>query len=126
MALKDNTPLASVMQMRESFISIAARYGEKLKDLRSKDFNPKVAVLKGGGMALRFIPGKPGQYRLGSVDMADVACTTQTTVDMWNRQHPNHEVELVPLQQAVERECSSVCIMLQTIEEQRLRLEGQD
>jgi hypothetical protein len=125
MALKDNTPLASVMQMRESFITIAARYGEKLKDLRSKNFDPEVAVLKGGGMALRFIPGQPGTYRLGAVDMADVACTTQKMVDLWNRQHPNHEVELVRLQKAVERECASVCIMLHEIESQRLLLEGQ-
>jgi hypothetical protein len=111
------------MQMRESFITIAARYGAKLKDLRDKNFNPNVAVLKGGGMALRFMEGKPGHYRLGAVDLADVACTTQRVVDQWNREHPNHEVELVPLQKAVERECSSVCIMIHTIEEQRLQLE---
>lgn len=125
MAIKSDTPLASVMQMRESFITIAARYGAKLKDLRSKGFNPHVAVLKGGGMALRFIEGKPGHYRLGAVDQADVACTTHRVVNQWNRENPNHEVELVPLQQAVERECSSVCIMLHEIEQRRLELETQ-
>lgn len=125
MTIRPETPLDAVMKMREDFLKIASRYGAKLHDLRSKDFNPKVAVLKGGGLALKFIAGKPGHYRLGAVDEADVACTTQRVADQWNRENPNHEVEMIPLQQAVERECASVCIMLNQIEQRRLELELQ-
>lgn len=125
MAIRPETPLDAVMKMREDFIKIASRYGAKLHDLRSKDFDPKVAVLKGGGLALRFVPGKPGHYRLGAVDEADVACTTQRVADQWNHENPNHEVEMVSLQTAVARECASVCIMLNQIEQQRLKLEAE-
>jgi len=121
------SPLGATMKMREDFLKIAAGYGARLQELRSNRENPYVAVLKGGGMGIIHATldnGEPG-FKLGSVGDKRMTTLNPGLLAKWNRENPNHPVEIVALQDALTRECASVCIFLHTIEERRRALEIQ-
>ena len=120
----NESPLAATMRTREEFIKIAANYGNRLRFLREVNENPLVAVMRGGGLALVEKKFDSRIYKMGSVLSPLIAQEDlPLLVAKWNRENPNHELEIIPLQTAIERECVSVSIMLGTIEIRRRTLE---
>lgn len=114
---KDQEVRAAQQQIRETLISTGMRYANRLRYLRAQGINHEVAVAKGGGLALIFVKGdsKKGvgpHLRFGAPDSPAVTKVSKAEVDRWNGSNPNHEVEVLPIQTMLEKECGRVFTLL--------------
>lgn len=119
---------AAVQQVRETLIKSGIQFAERLRKLRSQDRNFQIAMSKSGGLAIIQTTGDGTQtksvYRFGSVCSHSVAPANQALVDRWNRQEPNHPVELKPIQQALNEECSRIFLLIHELQKSVERTEG--
>jgi hypothetical protein len=114
---------AAITQVRETLIKSGIQFAVRLRELRSTGENYDVAVSKSGALAIIATTGNPSIYRFGSLAATTVARASGRTVARWNQEHPNHPVELVSIQRALETECSRVFLLLHEIEENIRRQE---
>lgn len=116
-----NKQEAAIQQMRETLIASGTAHAERLRYVRSigKDYN--IAVSTSGGLAI--IVDDNNLYRFGPVYSNRVQGADAALVARWNRQAPNHPVEMVGIQRALESECSRIFLLIAELEKIIRRME---
>lgn len=115
---------AAIQQVRETFIKAGTQAAVLLRQLRSENRDFNIALSTSGTLAIIEITGNPVTYRFGGLCATTVAKADGRMVARWNQQHPNHPVELISYQRALEAECSRVFLLLHEIEQNIKRTEG--
>jgi hypothetical protein len=113
---------AAIQQVRETMIKSGISHAVRLRYLRSIRENYNIAVSVSGCLAI--ILDDTNQYRFGPVYSSRAQAADQALVDRWNRQAPSHCVALVPIQQALETECSRIFLLLHDIQQNIERTGG--
>jgi hypothetical protein len=113
---------AAIQQVRETLIKAGIEFAVRLRYLRSvnKDYN--IAMSTSGTLAI--IVDDNNHYRFGSASSNRVQAADSRMVGRWNQQHPDHPVELVSIQRALEAECSRVFLLLHEIQQNIERTGG--
>lgn len=113
---------AAVQQFRETLIKSGIEHAERLRFLRGIGQNYNIAVSTSGCLAI--ILDDKNQYRFGPVYSNRVQAADAALADRWNRQAPNHPVELKPIQQALNEECSRIFLLMHELQKSVERTEG--
>ena len=117
MAISETQRKAAVTQMTETMISTGIAIAERVRSLKAKGENFNIGIAPGGGLALIFVKGdarkeiKP-HFRFGAPHSTGVARVNLLEVESWNRQHPQHPVEMKPIQTALAEEAVRVFALL--------------
>lgn len=108
---------AAQAQVRETLIQSGITFAKRLRELRAGGLNYMVGCSTSGGLALIFVKGdsrtgtKP-HLRFGSPASPQIARVSTEEAVSWNKQHPDHPIERVPVQHMLERECSRIFLLL--------------
>jgi len=106
---------AAIQQVRESLIKAGIEFATRLRYLRSVNKNYNIAISTSGTLAI--IVDDNNLYRFGSASSNRVQAADMAMVNRWNKEHPDHPVELKSIQQALEAECFRIFLLLHEIQQ---------